>query len=392
MVGVGRFTSPDTMVSQVRRGVLDFIGAARPSIADPFLPRKLEEGRADDIRECIGCNICVSSDYSSSNLRCTQNPTMGEEWRRGWHPQRIAPKTSDGRVLIVGAGPAGLEAALAAAHRGYEVHLAEASMELGGRVAREAALPGLREWLRVRDWRVGQLNKLGNVQIYRDNTLEAESILELEARHVVIATGSRWRRDGVGRENGAAVPGFAGEAVFTPDDLMEGRLPSGPVVIFDDDHYYMGGVLAERCVAAGLRVTLITPAAIPSAWTANTLEALPIARRLARLGVEVITHANVVGFEGHSVRWVNGLTDTVSMREARAVVTVTARLPVDGLFTALAAQSERWVEAGIASVTRVGDCYAPGTIQAAVYSGHKCVREMDEVPVPAHLVRRELPL
>jgi dimethylamine/trimethylamine dehydrogenase len=392
VVGVGRFTSPDTMVSQVRRGVLDFIGAARPSIADPFLPRKLEEGRADDIRECIGCNICVSSDYSSSNLRCTQNPTMGEEWRRGWHPQRIAPKTSDGTVLVVGAGPAGLEAALAAAHRGYEVHLAEASMELGGRVAREAALPGLREWLRVRDWRVGQLNKLSNIQIYRDNTLEAASILEFGARHVVIATGSRWRRDGVGRENGVAVPGFAGEAVFTPDDIMEGRLPSGPVVIFDDDHYYMGGVLAERCVAAGLRVTLITPAAIPSAWTANTLEALPIARRLARLGVEVVTYANVVGFDGHSVRWVNGLTDAVSAREARAVITVTARLPVDGLFTALAAQSDRWVDAGIAGVTRVGDCYAPGTIQAAVYSGHKCAREMDETPVPAHLVRRELPL
>lgn len=392
VVGVGRFTSPDTMVSQVRRGVLDFIGAARPSIADPFLPRKLEQGRAEDIRECIGCNICVSSDYSSTNLRCTQNPTMGEEWRRSWHPERIARTTADGTVLVVGAGPAGLEAALAAARRGYEVHLAEASTELGGRVAREAALPGLREWLRVRDWRVGQLNKLGNAQIYRDNMLEAESILEFGPRHVVVATGSRWRRDGVGRENGAAIPGFAGEAVFTPDDLMEGRLPSGPVVIFDDDHYYMGGVLAEHCVAAGLTVTLMTPAAIPSAWTANTLEALPIARRLARLGVEVVTHANIVGFDGRSVRWVNGLTDAVSEREARAVVTVTARLPEDGLFTALAAQSDRWVDAGVASVTRVGDCYAPGTIQAAVYGGHKCARELDETPVPAELVRRELPL
>jgi dimethylamine/trimethylamine dehydrogenase len=393
VVGVGRLTSPDTMVSQVRRGVLDFVGAARPSIADPFLPRKLEEGRADDIRECIGCNICVSSDYSSSNLRCTQNPTMGEEWRRGWHPERIARTRVAGTVLVVGAGPAGLEAALAAARRGYEVHLAEASVELGGRVVREAALPGLREWLRVRDWRVGQLNKLGNVQLYRDNTLEAAGILEFGARHVVIATGSLWRRDGVGRENGVAIPGFADEAaVFTPDDIMEGRLPSGPVVIFDDDHYYMGGVLAERCVAAGLKVTLLTPAAIPSAWTANTLEALPIARRLARLGVEVVTHANVVGFDGQSIRWVNGLTEAVSEREARAVITVTARLPEDGLYTALAAQSARWSDAGIASVTRVGDCYAPGTIQAAVYAGHKCVRELDETPVPAHLVPRELPL
>jgi dimethylamine/trimethylamine dehydrogenase len=392
VVGVGRFTSPDTMVSQVRRGVLDFIGAARPSIADPFLPKKLEEGRVEDIRECIGCNICVSSDYSSSNLRCTQNPTMGEEWRRGWHPERIARQSSDGMVLVIGAGPAGLEAALAAARRGYQVHVAEASTELGGRVVREAALPGLREWLRVRDWRVGQLNKLTHVEIYRDSALTVGDVLEFGARHVVIATGSRWRRDGVGRENGAAIAGFAGDGVLTPDDIMEGRLPAGPVVIFDDDHYYMGGVLAERCVAAGLEVTLVTPAAIPSAWTANTLEALPIARRLAHLGVEVLTYANIIGFDGRCVRWVNGLTDVVREREASAVITVTARLPVDGLFTVLDAVSDRWAGAGIASVTRVGDCYAPGTIQAAVYAGHKWARELDETPVPAALVRRELPL
>ncbi|MEM9371438.1 MAG: NADH:flavin oxidoreductase, partial [Pseudomonadota bacterium] len=105
VVGVGRYTSPDTMVSLIRRGALDLIGAARPSIADPFLPRKVEEGRLDDIRECIGCNICVSGDYMMTPMRCTQNPTMGEEWRRGWHPERIAPKSSDESILIVGGGP-----------------------------------------------------------------------------------------------------------------------------------------------------------------------------------------------------------------------------------------------------------------------------------------------
>ena len=68
------------------------IGAARPSIADPFLPKKIEEGRIEDIRECIGCNICVGWDTSTAPMRCTQNPTKGEEWRKGWHPKRIAPE------------------------------------------------------------------------------------------------------------------------------------------------------------------------------------------------------------------------------------------------------------------------------------------------------------
>ncbi|MEJ0046229.1 MAG: FAD-dependent oxidoreductase [Rhodospirillales bacterium] len=235
------------MVSQIRRGILDFVGAARPSIADPFLPVKIQEGRIDDIRECIGCNICVSSDYTSTNLRCTQNPTMGEEWRRGWHPERIPKKGSDGSVLVIGAGPAGLEAALAAARRGYEVHLAEAGSELGGRVERESSLPGLAEWRRVRDWRVGQLTKLANVRIYRESLIEPDHVLGFGATHVIIATGATWRSDGVGRENGAAVRGFDGADIFTPDHIMSGRMPAGPVLIFDDDHYYMGGVIAERC-------------------------------------------------------------------------------------------------------------------------------------------------
>ena len=129
VVGVGRFTSPDTMVRMVRSGVLDLIGAARPSIADPFLPRKIEEGRLEDIRECIGCNICVSGDFTMSPIRCTQNPSMGEEWRRGWHPERIRHRTTDAKVLVVGGGPAGLEAAQALGKRGYEVILAEASRQ-----------------------------------------------------------------------------------------------------------------------------------------------------------------------------------------------------------------------------------------------------------------------
>src|SRR4030095_5907122 len=97
------------------------------------------------LRECIGCNVCIASDYYGVPLRCTQNPTMGEEWRRDWHPEIITPKPSSETVLIVGAGPAGLECARALGQRGYEVHLAEATEDLGGRVLQAAEVTGLNE-------------------------------------------------------------------------------------------------------------------------------------------------------------------------------------------------------------------------------------------------------
>lgn len=191
VVGVGRFTSPDVMVKQVKSGTLDLIGCARPSIADPFLPRKIDEGRVEDIRECIGCNICITGDMTMSISRCTQNPTFMEEWRKGWHPEEMQAKGDSESVLIVGAGPAGLEAAHALGKRGYQVVLAEAKTELGGRVARERQLPGLSAWGRVADYREYQLSQMPNVDIYLDNELSADDILEFGFEHVVLATGSR---------------------------------------------------------------------------------------------------------------------------------------------------------------------------------------------------------
>src|SRR6185312_3126920 len=123
LVGIGWLTSPHTMVRLVQSGVVDLIGAARPSIADPFLPVKIEEGRLEDIRECIGCNICVSGDWTMTPIRCTQNPSMGEEWRRDWHPERFRPAPTSRKMLVVGSGPSGLECALALARRGHEVML-----------------------------------------------------------------------------------------------------------------------------------------------------------------------------------------------------------------------------------------------------------------------------
>ena len=380
IVGVGRFTSPDTMASLVRRGILDMIGATRPSIADPFLPRKIEEGRYDDIRECIGCNICVTSHFSMTNLRCTQNPTIGDEWRKGWHPEAIAAKSSDDTILVVGAGPAGLECARALGQRGYGVTLAERAKAIGGRVTREASLPGLVEWLRVRDWRATQLRKLANVEVFLDSDLSAEAILEFGFRHVVLATGARWRADGVGRANSRPIPISSADLVATPDDVLDGLALAGPVLIFDDDHYYMGSAVAEKLALAGVAVMLATPAAEIAAFTANTLELGRIAKRLDEPQVRMITHHNLIGVAGGRARLRHVHTGREMELPVATTVMVTARLPEDGLFAALKARSAQFATAGIQSVGRIGDCLAPGAIYHAVYAGHRFAREFQAGP------------
>ncbi|WP_201314062.1 FAD-dependent oxidoreductase [Dyella sp. EPa41] len=379
VVGVGRFTSPDTMVSQIRRGVIDLIGAARPSIADPFLPRKIEEGRIDDIRECIGCNICVSGDMTISPIRCTQNPTMGEEWRKGWHPERLPPRREASRVLVVGGGPAGLEAARALGQRGYEVSVAEARRELGGRVTREARLPGLAEWARVRDWRAGQIGKLPNVSVYLDSPLSAQDVLDFGAEHVVLATGCHWRRDGFGRSNGLGVEGLADHpAVFTLDDLMDGRMPAGRVAVFDDDGFYYASVAADLLHQQGCTVTYVTPEDSVAPWSVNTLDYRHIRKRMAKQGIEVRVSHTIVRFDGTTLMLENTWDGSRSEQPCDAIVMVTSRLPDDALYQALLDRETEWNPAGIRSLRCIGDAEAPGLIAHAVYAGHRYARELDE--------------
>lgn len=376
VVTVGRFTSPDTMVSQIRRGITDLIGAARPSIADPFLPRKIEEGRLEDIRECIGCNVCYSGDSIGVPIRCTQNPTMGEEWRRGWHPERAAPRASEARVLIVGAGPAGLEAARTLGLRGYPVMLAEATRTLGGRVAREAMLPGMSEYIRVRDYRVQQLLKMPNVEIFRESRLTAADVFEAGASHVAIATGADWRRD---RFDGRTyVPVAAGGAgVLTPDDIMEGRLPPGPVVVFDGDNYYMAGVIAERLRAAGLGVTYVTEADSVSDWAGKTSERWRIRRRLMELGVEIVTAHALIAHDGETARLACGYTGAERRIAVRSAVLVTQRAPRDALYVEILARVGGDAGQLPFSLRRIGDCEAPAIIAAAIHAGHRYAVELE---------------
>ena len=394
IVGVGRFTSADTMVRQLKNGILDFIGCARPSIADPWLPRKIDEGRIEDIRECIGCNICVTGDMTMSLSRCTQNPTFMEEWRKGWHPEIIQQRGASETVLVVGAGPAGLEATRALGERGYEVVLAEAKTQTGGRVTLESQLPGLSAWARVRDYRDYQISQMSNVNLYLDNKLTASDILEFGFEHVALATGAHWRKDAVARYHTHAIPNDSSIPTFIPDELMRGAaVPAGKVLVYDDDHYYMGSVLAEQLVAAGNEVILITPASLVAQWTVNTLEQEKIQQRLLALGVDMQPNTALLAINSGKATLSSSLQSQSLQVEFDAVVIVAGRRANDGLWLELLSTEKQWADAGVQSIKCIGDCEAPAPIAWATYAGHRFARELDTELCAANSVvpfRREL--
>jgi dimethylamine/trimethylamine dehydrogenase len=383
VVGVGRYTSPDAMVSLVKGGKLDFIGAARPSIADPFLPKKIEEGRIEDIRECIGCNICVSGDHNFVPIRCTQNPTMGEEWRRGWHPERIADAKSNKSVLIVGAGPAGLECARALGQRGYQVTLADAQAEAGGRLIGERRLPGLNEWGRAVDYRIYQISQMPNVDLYLNSELTADAVQEFGADQIIVATGAQWVANGIGRQNPTGITVQSDAKVLTPDHVIAGAVPDGPVVVFDDDHFYMGGAVAEKLLLAGCDVTFVTPSAEVSAWTHNTLEQHFIQKKLMEHGAKLQLSQNLSAVRAGDVVLECVYTGQETVLPAQTTVMVTMRTPVDGLYHELKSLD-------VPGLQRIGDAFGPSTIAAAIYSGHLCARNLDEPEAKGVTFDREI--
>ena len=378
VVGVGRFTSADTMVSQIRRGVLDLIGGARPSIADPFLPNKIKEDRIEEIRECIGCNMCIASWHDGVPIRCTQNATIGEEWRKAWHPERYSPKGSADHILVVGAGPAGMEAALVAARRGYEVTLAERSSEVGGRINFEATLPGLNAWSRVKDYRLYALNQMANVHLYCESELGTDDIVELAPGRVAVATGARWTR---ALYSSLEIPSdeLRGDRVFTPDDIAAGNLPSGRVLVFDHDNYYLGGVLAEHLAALDCDVTYATPAGHASAWTIMTNEQPFVHQALYERSIGVHTQSIVREFSAGTCRLENIFTSQPVEIECDAVVVVGSRRSDTTLFDNLSARVEAQ-KTSIKSIELIGDAFAPGALVHAVYAGHQFARNLDTHP------------
>jgi dimethylamine/trimethylamine dehydrogenase len=377
----GRLTDPDQMVELVRSGALDLIGAARPSIADPFLPRKIEEGRYDEIRECIGANLCIAR-HGRGHIACTQNATAGEEYRRGWHPERFERATNaDNDVLVIGAGPAGMECAIVLGKRGFRrVHLVDAATEIGGCLRWVTRLPGLGEWSRLVNWRRIQLDRLANVEVITGRRLDAGQVLEYGAELVVIATGARWSGDGLNPITHTRLAGadHSSPFVLTPEQIMlEGKRPPGKrVVVFDCEGSFTGSTLAELLAREEHTVDLITPLREIASASDELFEGEIVRQRLHDLGVRMHRATSVERVTPDHVELVGEFGETRELA-TDAIVLVTQRVSDDALYAELDADRGALTNADIAGLYRVGDCVAPGDLGDTIFSGHRLAREID---------------
>ncbi|MFA9462448.1 NAD(P)-binding protein [Thiohalorhabdus sp. Cl-TMA] len=405
VLGVGRFTDATKMAEVIRNGQLDIIGAARPSIADPFLPKKIEEGRYEDIRTCIGNNVCLSRwEIGGPPMVCSQNATAGEEFRRGWHPERVPEAESDDAILVVGAGPAGSECARVLMERGYVVHLYDQDEKIGGHLnAITENLPGLAEWSYHRDYRETQLQKL--VKKQKDsqlalgaNPLDADSALNYGADKIVVATGSSWNTDGTNALTHEPIPGADASLphILTPEQVFAGNKSIGKrVTILNADTYYMTPSLAELLASRGHEVTVLDGVGMGT-YMEFTLELPNQLRRLHELEVEVIPESWCSRVEEGRLEYYN-LYGEGSKREYKgpgqsprapnqshqwhefdSLVLVTGKHSHNDLYRRLKARKSEWESNGIKDVYLIGDALAPKMLADATFDGQRLAREIEQ--------------
>lgn len=404
VLGVGRFTDPEKMCEVIRAGQLDIIGAARPSISDPFLPKKIEEGRIDDLRVCIGCNVCISRwEIGGPPMICTQNATAGEEYRRGWHPERFEAKGSDDTVLVVGAGPAGAECARVLLERGYTVHIVEQADKVGGCVNNIATLPGLGEWAYHRDYRETQLNKLVKKNADSQLALGAapmtvDAALDYGAEKIVVATGAAWNTDGLNALTHDTVPGIDASlpSMLTPEQVFAGDKKIGKkVMILNCDPYFMTPSLAQRLREAGHEVTIADGVGVGH-YMHFTLEYPNMKRMLHELGIEVIGDVWASRAEANRIELYDLYGDGYKRQyrgpgklprsenkshkwhEFDSLVLVTGRHSLDALHRGLMERQDDWDGKGVKAVYVAGDAWAPKLIADATFEGHRLAREIEE--------------
>jgi len=365
----GRFRTLEDAEQVLRDGVADMVSLVRAQIADPDLVRKTRGGRVDEVRPCIGCNQgCIGGLIRDQRLGCAVNPAVGfeRELAEDLIRKTDRPKT----VLVVGGGPAGMEAARVAALMGHRVILAEAGSRLGGAINAARKAPRLHGIGDITDWQEREIFRLG-VEVRLGSYMDADAVLAAGADAVIVATGSTPRMDGIqfGAPD-APIPGFDLPHVLSSHDLLLGpkRDFGKTALVMDDTGHYEAIAAAEFLIAKGIAVTFVTRLPSITPYVDTTMRTVPALERLYEGDFTLLTR-HVVGairMGGATVRPVQ--SNRLSEIAADTVILVTPNEPLRGIYDALRAR--------LPNLQLIGDARAPRDLQAAITEGHRTMRAM----------------
>ncbi|MHA6645468.1 oxidoreductase [Mesorhizobium sp. A623] len=361
--------TPENGETVLGEGSADLVSIVRGQIADPHLARKANEGRAEDIRGCISCNqMCWGRRSRDYWISCLINPSAGREFE--WGGDRFTPAAVKKRVFVVGAGPAGLEAARVAAERGHKVVLAEASSRLGGNFLLAGMQPRRAQILDLMAWYERQLEKLG-VEVRLNSYVEAKDIDPSEANVVVVATGSYSPETGFQKALPTleTMPGIEKGNVFTIEAVMARQArPGTHVLLLDEGGGWRGCGTAWKLAEEGHQVTIVTPDPFVGKELQRTAADVPMRQALRKLGVEWIVESSIAEWRGNGAVLLDHNTAERRFVEADALVTATTNFAADWLSPGLA---ERGLETRL-----IGDCAAPRQAPYAFFEGRKAGLEI----------------
>jgi 2,4-dienoyl-CoA reductase-like NADH-dependent reductase (Old Yellow Enzyme family)/thioredoxin reductase len=354
--------TPENGEAILASGLADLVSIVRGQIADPHLARKVAEGRPDDVRGCISCNqMCWGRRSRDYWISCLINPSAGREFE--WGGDRFVPAEDPKDVLVVGAGPAGLEAARVAAERGHRVEIVEALPVVGGQFRLAGTQPRRGQILELIDWYEGQLGKLG-VRLRLNTFVEEQELAEHPAEVVILATGSLPDETGFQRwvPSEASLPGIETGGVWSPEAVLrrEARLGDA-VVVYDEGGNWRGVGTAWALAEQGKRVTIVTPEAFVGKELSRTAADGVVRRRLGALGVRMLAEHRLVRWHGNGVTVRSFLTGEEETIAASALVMATTNRAFDPFPETIPGKV----------LHRIGDCAAPRLGAYAFHDGRK---------------------
>lgn len=354
--------TPENAETLLAADEADLVSIVRGQIADPHLARKVAEGRADDIRGCISCNqMCWGRRSRDYWISCLINPSAGREFE--WGGDRFTPAKVRKSVLVVGAGPAGLEAARAAAERGHTVEIVEASSVIGGQFRLAGLQPRRAQILDLLDWYERQFTTL-DVSLRLNTYLDEDDIAAHPADTVILATGSLPDETGFQRwlPSEPRLPGMDAGNVWSPEAVLrrEARLGDA-VVVYDEGGNWRGVGTAWALAEQGKQVTIVTPDPYVGKEITRTAADGPARRRMGKLGVKMLAEHCVTRWHGNGVTVRSFLTGEEQTIPASALVMATTNRSFDPFPEEFAGKATH----------RIGDCAAPRLAAYAFHEGRK---------------------